>query len=255
MPGRAARMKVDLGAGAVSESVPPKFRSAEELAMRDLIVPELRLRWPQARIVHELPLRYSERRIDLAAITETEIVSVEIKSSRDVADRLEAQLRGFIPVSTRVIVALAPKWNVDLPSIERPGPSGRGTRYTHQFTAAQAAIQRVGTSSVSVWEVCAETGRVDPGYERHEPRQPWAAKMLDVLWVAELLRVAIDHAVPIHGTSPHDVLVRACCDAMTGRDVTRAVCRGLRARIFPQADAPIGVAGAATAELALDQAQ
>ena len=50
--------------------------------MRALIVPELRKRWPAARIVHELPLRYSTRRIDLAAITETEIISVEIKSSK-----------------------------------------------------------------------------------------------------------------------------------------------------------------------------
>ena len=31
---------------------------------------------------------YSSNRIDLAAVTETEIVSVEIKSSRDVLDRL-----------------------------------------------------------------------------------------------------------------------------------------------------------------------
>ena len=59
-------------------------RSSEELAMRDLVVPELRRRWPTARIIHELPTRYSSNRIDLAAVTESAIIGVEIKSSRDV---------------------------------------------------------------------------------------------------------------------------------------------------------------------------
>jgi hypothetical protein len=84
-------------------------RSGEELAMRALIVPELRKRYPSARIIHELPLRYSSNRIDLAAVTETEIISVEIKSSRDSLDRLEGQLRAFQPISARIITALAPK--------------------------------------------------------------------------------------------------------------------------------------------------
>ena len=93
----------------------PVNRSSEELEMRALIVPELRKRYPSARIIHELPLRYSTNRIDLAAVTEDEIVTVEIKSSRDVVDRLERQLREFAPISSRLICALAPKWNEKLP--------------------------------------------------------------------------------------------------------------------------------------------
>ena len=46
------------------------LRSDEELQMRALIVPELRKRYPSGRIIHELPLRYSTSRIDLAAVTE-----------------------------------------------------------------------------------------------------------------------------------------------------------------------------------------
>jgi hypothetical protein len=105
------------------ESSPVKSRpgrSDEELAMRALVVPKLRARWPEARIIHELPLRYSKRRIDLAAVTPTEIIAVEIKSSRDVMDRLEAQIRAFLPVSQLVMVCLAPVWNEQLPVREEP---------------------------------------------------------------------------------------------------------------------------------------
>ena len=106
-----------------SKRAGPVNRSSEELAMRDLVVAELRRRWRSAQIIHELPLRYSAKRIDLAAITDAEIISVEIKSSRDVVDRLEAQVRAFLPISTRVIVALAPKWNEKLPLREEKYPN------------------------------------------------------------------------------------------------------------------------------------
>ena len=216
----------------------PHNRSPEELAMRALIDPELRRRYPTGRIVHELPLRYSSRRIDMATITESEIVSVEIKSSRDTMTRLKAQIEGFVPISAKVIVALAPKWNTDLPIAWDEAH----TRGSQQFTEAQQIIRTFGGAHTETWTVCHETGQITPthgGYSR-QGEMPWASRMLDVLWVQELQRVAADHAVGVRATSPHDTLVRACHDAMTGRQVARAVCRALRARAFPWADAPIG---------------
>jgi hypothetical protein len=124
--------------------------------MRDLIVPRLRAEYPGARIIHELPLRYSERRIDLAAITESEIVSVEIKSSNDVSDRLESQMRAFQPISS-----LAPVWNVKLPMAEKSfKKNGRtGTSYITQYTEAQGIIARVGGALRARAAFAAETDK------------------------------------------------------------------------------------------------
>jgi hypothetical protein len=207
--------------------------------MRDIIVPELRRRWPAARIVHELPLRYSTRRIDLAAITETEIIAVEIKSSRDTLGRLAAQIEGFLPISAQIIVALAPKWNAQLPMIE-DARTGRGRSWSTQHTEAQQIIRDTGRGTIVTWTVChaAQTiTETEGGWSRNE--MPWHGLMLDVLWVAELERVLVDHAVPGRLPSNHYDLVRACNDGLTGRQIVRAVCRALRARRFPQADEPI----------------
>ena len=220
----------------MNEGAVPHNRSSEELAMRTLLDPVLRRRWPAARIVHELPLRYSTNRIDMAAITETEIVAVEIKSSRDTMTRLAAQIAGFLPISGRIIVALAPKWNVDLPMKWNDAR----TIGSSQFTEAQSIIREAGQHKVWTWTVCHETGAVSEfdGWHHHM-EIPWSVRLLDILWVQELQRVVVAHAVPVSAASRHDWLVRACCEHMTGRQVARAVCRELRRRPFPWADAPI----------------
>jgi hypothetical protein len=217
----------------------PKNRSDEEIQMRALIVPELRKRYPTARIIHELPLRYSTNRIDLAAVTEREIVSVEIKSSRDVMDRLEAQLRAFQPISARIIVALAPRWNEKLPSIRKEYPSG-GVGYQLQYTPTQEIIQRVG--GVEVWTVDAEGGAItemDGDYYR--ARKPWLAQMLDMLHVSELAGIAGRHQISMAKRPVHFALVSDLVDLLRGKEVIAAVCRALRERdaFCAGTDAPI----------------
>lgn len=215
-------------------------RSNEELVMRGLVVPELRKRWPSARIIHELPLRYSHRRIDLAAVTRDEIVSIEIKSSRDTTDRLESQLRNFIPVSTSIIVALAPKWGQELPYVER-SVKGR-IIFAEQLTPAQEIIRKIGDSSVRTWTVDAELGTVKPDGDWRRATLPWPARMLDMLHVVELTDIAERHrCLAATRRTTHDQLVSACNDLMTGRQILRAVCRALRARdaFARESDPPI----------------
>jgi hypothetical protein len=222
-------------------------RSSEELAMRDLVVPELRRRWPTARIIHELPTRYSSNRIDLAAVTEDVLIGVEIKSSRDVIDRLEAQLRAFEPICHGLLVCLAPKWNLKLPSVERK--TKLGTAFDQQWTEAQEVVRRVSTL-IPIWTVDAAAGAVDSedGWilERRylQERKPWSAKMLDVLHVSELVRVAERHQIATGRRDNHSTLVRACHDMMRPPEISRAVCRALRERsaFCAGTDAPIMVA-------------
>lgn len=215
-------------AAEVLEPAPRRARrSSEEMGMRALVVPELRKRWPGARIIHELPLRYSTNRIDLAAVTETEIVSVEIKSSRDVMDRLEQQLRAFQPISARTIAALAPRWNEKLPMIEKKFAGG--TSFTAQYTETQGIIRRVG--GVETWTVDAVAGKIEVTETGpYRSNKPWLAQMLDMLHVAELIDIADRHQIAKSKRPVHFNLVSDLVDLLQGREIVRAVCAALRAR-------------------------
>lgn len=209
--------------------------------MRAIVAQHLRQRWPGARIIHEFPLRYSSRSLDMAAILPAEIVAVEIKSSKDVIDRLERQLRAFAPICTRIMVALAPRWNAKLPSIEKPFPNGYGTSYISQYTEAQAVIKGVRESQIETWTCCHETGRfenTDGGYGGQ--RFPWPARMLDVLHVRELEMILSGGSVP-RTVRSHAYCVEAVHQRFTGPQIIRAVCSALRARngFAAESDPPI----------------
>jgi hypothetical protein len=210
----------------------PVNRSGEELAMRAIVVAALRREYPDARIIHELPLRYSTNRIDIAAVTHKEIISVEIKSSNDVIDRLERQVRTFAQISSRLIVALAPKWNVELPP-KRVTRAGSYDASVSQYTETQDLLRKIGEPHVETWTCDAATGlfeRTNGGFSRFNPH-PWSWRMLHLLHVAELWTVADRHKVPVFGRNPtHASYVESCSSYMSGRDVCRAVCRALRER-------------------------
>lgn len=218
------------------------YRSAEEGVMRDIIVARLRLSWPGARMIHELPTRYSSNRIDLAAVTRDEIIAVEIKSSRDVADRLEAQIAAFSPIVTRLIVALAPKWNpYPVPLVWTEEKNGARTGRP-AYTPAQDAIRRHYAGHIQTWTVSAEAGTSlqTDGHGERPNRTPWVRRMLDILHVAELERVAFEHRISL-GRGRHHDLVEACAQHLTGRQAVRATCSALRRRAAFAAgsDAPI----------------
>lgn len=197
----------------------PQNRSAEELTIRARVATELRRLYPDARIIHELPLRYSSNRIDVAAVRPSAIISAEIKSSRDVIDRLEAQLRAFQPVSYRLIVATAQK----------------------HADAARSVTARVSTGDV--WTVDPDTGKLDgfieEAYYHRSGMPPWGGRMLDMLWRDELALVAARHQVPAGIRPTHTALRNACAAALTGRQAVEAVCRALRTRAaFDKASDP-----------------
>ncbi len=215
--------------------------------MRGLIEPELRKRYPDARIVHELGLRYSTRRIDMAAIRPAQIICVEIKSSRDVADRLEAQLRAFVPVATRIIVALAPVWNERLDPVRHDHMDRRGrvvgSWQEPRLTRPQATIRALQCGWIETWTCDPDQACIavtEPAW--HSNVAPWALACLDLLHVAELAEIAVRHRIDHTGT--HAVLVHRCADMLEGRQVMPAVCRALRTRsAFAQgSDAPLEVA-------------
>jgi hypothetical protein len=204
-------------------------RSSEELTMRGIVDRWLRELWPSARIIHELPLRYSSNVIDVAAVTKTTIHAVEIKSSRDTLDRLEAQVRSFSPIATRLSVALAPCWNIELPMKVIDNPRG-GRTFIPRLTEAQVILARNSASHIGTWTCCAVTDSIqktDGGW--NDNIHPDTFRLLHMLRVEELVRIADKNGLPTHD-AVHRRLVAACWDAMTGRQIVRAVCAALRAR-------------------------
>lgn len=221
----------------------PVNRSDEELAMRGLMVSMMRTRWPSARIVHELGLRYSTNVIDIAAITEREIIAVEIKSSRDTLERLEKQVRAFAPICAKVIVALAPKWT----EAKRGGSTVQNVHARRAKNIerhdALGMLDMVGSHHVAPWLCCAESRRIEAVGWDGDSRNPfpWPVRMLEMLHVAELQQIALEQRIGVGST--HAKLVAALCSSMPGRDVARSVCFALRMRRSSNAmsDAPINV--------------
>jgi hypothetical protein len=221
----------------------PVNRSSEELRMRELIAPVLRAHWPEARIIHELPLRYSERRIDMAAVTRNDIFAVEIKSSRDVLDRLEEQLRRFAPICSAIFVALAPCHRDDEDRIDFSAAPRRRAR-TQKLRASEIIREaNRGYDRIETWTVDVEAGLVDRGsYWPSYRARPWPAQMLQMLHRDELLQIAgRRRLVASERGATHDFLVELCNNRLTSLGIRADVCAALRARdAFDRAsDAPI----------------
>lgn len=178
-----------------------RIRLKAEAALREV--------WPSGRIVHELMLRQGGCRIDLAAVTADRLIVVEIKSERDVLDRLKKQREeanlvadGFVAVLTETHWRKA--WEKNHVSILEAAKEDeirlhleRGTRHVHAATTNAPA-------------------------------------RLAMLWASELRTVARTHS----RCSRQFSIVKAA-DEMTGAEVRRAVCAAIRAREFPRADPPI----------------
>lgn len=184
--------------GSVAEE---RIRAKAEAGLREV--------WPDARIIHELMLQQGGCRIDLAAITTDRIIAVEIKSERDVLDRLARQAEQAREVADLFCVVLAEKhW--------RQAWEGR------HVSILEAAKED---------EVAAHLRR---GQRRALEATCNAPARLAMLWAEELRLVA--------GTGSRAARmfsIRQASDHLAGAEVRRRVCATLRARAFPRADAAI----------------
>lgn len=177
----------------------------------------MRERWPDARIVHEFDV--CGARIDIAAITPDRLILGEVKSERDVLDRLPKQARRALRIGGPLIVFCAPRWigKVDLP-----------WRAVELFEFEDTFAHYLG-------------GQPYPLPERRwgAGSDTWSSRgLLDLLLKPELLALAR----PFGGKTRHGVpdLANMAHEGMTGGDIRRAVMQALRARRFGwAADDPI----------------
>ena len=215
-------------------------QSQAEQEIRTALVAHLRRVLPGARIIHELDT-YSGCRADVAAVCPEMICLFEIKSERDTIDRLAHQMRVFHRHSHFACAVLHWKWFDHQP-------------YQHG-EARMVAPDDVG--SCAAWAY----PQPDPGHSITSDWYRWGAPWLRIGQppLAYHRQINIPHARDLIGLL-HDAEVKLearhagvdlaaaryaherkdlACLHMTGRQVSEAVCRRLRARPFADADPPV----------------
>lgn len=203
--------------------------SDQEAEIRDLVEAWGRERWPGARVCHELTMGHGACRADIAFIGEKHFATVEIKSGHDSVERLLTQMAWFRLTSpeTWVIAASDHAQSVDLVRYLLP-----------TIGVADAVLQGERRLAVPV--------RIDVRAE-HTAFAPDLESMAHVLWADELHSECRFHRLWQGGKPPTTrSAVRLLVDALSRDELTRAVCRRLRARdAVWRADPPIPAEGAA----------
>lgn len=183
--------------------------SAAEKRIRDKCEAALRAQFPDARIIHELVVKQGSCRLDLAAVTPSRMVFIEIKSERDVLNRLEKQAKEARAVADLFRIVVAEKHLAK--AREAFGWSGivEEDDFAREIGTHWARQQFMGTP-------CSAPAR------------------LQMLWSNELRIVAQCHPK----ANRTECILRAS-EYLTGSEVRQRVCAALRARHFPRADPPI----------------
>lgn len=99
----------------------------------------LREEWPEAVIIPELSVAsWGGARLDVAAVTPTELVGVEIKGEGDSTARLQLQGLMYSPVCTRIFLLSAPSLRERCRAAKPPGwlmaTNGDGDFWSHKAT-------------------------------------------------------------------------------------------------------------------------
>lgn len=205
----------------------PAYRSPAEAEIRDAVVARIRERRPMARIIHEINVStYGPNRIDLIAVSEAEIIAVEIKSAKDKLDRLPAQIKAMRGVAHHAIAGLHEKFLV--PSRWQEG---------HVESPAEA-------TGATVWAYPeANQGR---SYDCQRWKMPDAAAeaalpydAIWMLWRDELFALCGKLRVSASRRTNMDEMARALRWHCTGKELTRGICAMLRTRRCVEADPEI----------------
>jgi len=205
--------------------------SPEERGMRDAVAAHLRKLLPGARIVHELVV--GGCRADLAAVETERVTIFEIKSAKDTLKRLDNQLTQFSRAAHVTILVADIKWFDREPYKQsgQPRLAGReewrvadGVWCYPEPTHEEYPL----TGSFYTWRL-----------PRPSLSQPHAHRLLNLLWRDECAVEAHKHRVSIGPRTRQSDIIEAMAYHMTGQEIAKAVCRQLRQRRFPEADAPV----------------
>lgn len=222
----------------------PAYRSPAEAEIRSAVVERIRKHRPNARIIHEINVStYGPNRIDLIAVDVAEIIAVEIKSSKDKLDRLEAQVNSMKGAAHHVIAAIHEKFLVEQVTHVDARHYGREGRFYLR------TLPDKWDYAVEAW-VFPEVRRcLEPTWQ-HDSLAKWQfpqakletplpAAAIDLLWRDELF--ALCGALRVSATARTNMtdMVRSLRWHCTGKELTRGICAMLRSRKCVEADPEI----------------
>ncbi|QDZ10544.1 NERD domain-containing protein [Devosia ginsengisoli] len=221
----------------------PAYRSSAEGEIREAVVARLRERRPDARIIHEINVStYGPNRIDVLAVSPTEIIAVEVKSSKDKLDRLPAQVGAMRGCAHQVIAALHEKFLVEKPTNRGAAHYKRdGLFYLRStpdldcrpdsvwvFPEIKRNMHEDGWCHLAPWQLA--TAKFDA---------PLPAGAIDLLWRDELAWLCGSLGVAASRRTNMGEMVSALRWNCTGREITKGICTALRRRICTEADPAI----------------
>ncbi len=192
--------------------------------IRAAVEAQLRRSKPSARIIHELNMEgQGSSRADMAAVTEDEIVLVEIKSNIDTFGRLDHQLKAYRERSHSTLLVVDSRLlrNDKRAALFTAGyyPDIVRWKYRH----AERHLQHINTLPKTTPQL------------RHEPH---AAKLLGMLWQQELVETCYLYGLNVPASCVRYDMIASLCWYLTGEQVCKAVCSELRNREFARADPP-----------------
>jgi hypothetical protein len=210
--------------------------------LRDLAIAWLASEYPGSIIVTELSVSdWGGALIDVAAITETEIVGVEIKGEGDSPSRLELQGHVYGRVARRM-------WLLADVSIQEkcfakcPGGWGRLEVWEGAVRPLNRAKKQIGTEKVKATKANAYSSYERPIYGRDDSRYdpdtageeralcPWS--MCGTLWRDELYDIARLHRVKTVGRANVLPLTEAITNQLPMPVIHAAMIDQLRRRIW-----------------------
>ncbi len=210
----------------------PAYRSSAEAEIREAVVAHLREIMPECRIIHEINVESFGNRIDVLAVGDDRLAAVEIKSAKDKLDRLPAQIKAMQRVTPHVYAALHEKFLTTSHGNIYPPTDARGA-----IVWAFPRIARPGHVE------CGVEWRARDQWRRQRQVMCLPAEALNILWRDELH--AICGGLGVKGVSK--LTMSEAIDhirwRMTGEQITKTVCRSLKARDCIEAD-PVVLAAA-----------
>lgn len=209
--------------------------SKEERDMRDEVIPHLRLLFPRCRIIHELNVSNGVRRLDIAAVNDSQIIGVEIKSCRDKLDRLDGQIKEYRKVCDFVITLADEKFFEHFDYSD----GSKGYRPKQELSDK--------SSGSSLWHYPRITGETfrhnyyDWNCKRYHSNLTDTKPLLDLLWAEELREIVREYDLAKKGVNQMAMhtSIPLLWESLTGGQVKRAVCAKLMKREFADADKPI----------------
>jgi len=206
--------------------------SEAEKRLRDKADAELRRQFPDARIIHEFDV--GGCRLDIAAICPDRMILAEIKSERDVLDRLPRQLAVSVEVASEVWLCIPPQHVTAIECRRHSQIIDEDHKIPIRggYTYAQNPNYIPHLWLVEL-QIETEDGFVNPS---GRPRQKFGVHPTDrMLDSRALLRLLLKHELveltkcPARWTC--EQIIRKAFDELTGRQIRQGVYTAIRRRV------------------------